>query len=344
MRKYFLITTFILSCFLVFCGCGEDDDTDDDIGDGTAKAYIMNGAAETLSIFDINAKTMQNDVVQIGKWPNDVKLHGDFLYIVNTGDNNVQVIDPKGNADAGVIDIGDGTSPEKIAFASDTKAYVSSNWTQSVKVVDLSSRTVIKSVEVGVAPWGVASANGKVYVCNTAVVYGEVTTYGQGTVSVIDTNTDTVVKTIDVETNPTEATVDGKGNVIVQCTGNYVDIMGKLCVIDASKDEVVKTVELGTTPSAIALTPNNIAYITAGVGLLAYDATAGTLLYDAASALPDFAGGSGLAFDSKGNGYICVADWTGEGKDKLLVIDADGNLAGTYTPGGGASMVAIVEK
>jgi len=344
MRKYFLITTLILSCFLVFFGCGEDDGTGDDIGGSLA--YIMNGAAETLSIFDINAKTMQNDVLQIGKWPNDVKVHGDLLYVVNTGDNNVQIIDTNGNTDSGAIDIGDGTAPEKIAFANDTKAYVSSNSTQSVKVVDLTSRTVVKSVEVGVAPWGVAFANGKVYVCNTA--YIDVSVYGQGTVSVIDTTTDKVIKTIEVETNPTEVVVADNGNVLVQCTGNYVDIMGKICVIDSNKDEVVKTVELGATPSSIAIAPINIAYITSGVGLLAYDTNAGTLLYDAASALKDFAGGSGLvsglAFDSKGNGYICVADWTGEGKDKLLVMDANEKLAGTYTPGGGASMAAIVEE
>jgi hypothetical protein len=120
--------------------------------------------------------------------------------------------------------------------------------------------------------------------------------------------------------------------------------MGKLCVIDANKDEVVKTVELGTTPSAIAIAPNGVAYITSGVGLLAYDTNAGTLLYDVTGALQDFAGGSGLAFDSEGNGYVCVPDWTGEGKDKLLVMDVNEKLAGTYVPGGGASAVAVVEK
>jgi len=344
MRKYFLITTLILSCLLVFFGCSEDEDTNGVVT--TKSAYIMNGAAQTLSIFDISTKKITNDVLPIGKYPNDIKVRGDFLYVVNSGDNNVQIIDTNNNTSAGVIDIGDNTMPEKIAFVSDTKAYVSSNWTQSVKAIDLSSRAVLKSVEVGVAPWGVAYANGKVYVCNTVAVYEEdgTTTYGQGTVSVIDTNADTVIKTIDVETNPTEVTVDGKGNVLVVCTGNYADITGKLCVIDSNKDEVVETIDLGTTPSTIAVAPNNIAYITSGVGLLAYDANAGSLLYDVASALTDFAGGSGLAFDSEGNGYICVSDWTGEGKDKLLVMDANEKLTGTYTPGGGASAVAIVEK
>jgi len=353
MRKYFLITTLI-SCLLVFFGCSEDEDTNDVVA--TKSAYIMNGAGQTLSVFDINAKTIKNDVLPIGKYPNDIKVHGGFLYVVNSGDNNVQIIDTNNNTDVGIIDIGDNTMPEKIAFASDTKAYVSSNLTQSVKVIDLFSRTITKSVEVGLAPWGVAYANGKVYVCNTAAVYeeGGTTTYGQGTVSVIDTTTDTAIKTIDVETNPVEVAVDGKGNALVLCIGNYADITGNLCVIDSNKDEVVKTIDLGITPSAIAIAPSNIAYITSyipfNVGLLAYDANAGTLSHDAnGSLLKDAAVNAGLpfaglAFDSEGNGYICVPDWTGEGKDKLLVMDANEKLADTYTPGGGASMVAIVEK
>ncbi|MBM3237287.1 YncE family protein [Candidatus Poribacteria bacterium] len=343
MRKFFSFATslIIIGLLTFFIGCAEEEKASE--MEIASAAYVVNGAAQTISVFDIEKSAFLSDVsIPSGKWPADIKIRGDFAYVVNTGDNNVQIIDLASNTTAGMIDIGDGTAPEKIAFASDTKAYVSSNWTQSVKVVDLSSKTVVKSINVGVAPWGVAFANGKVYVCNTGVVYGDVTTYGQGTVSVIDTATDNVLKTINVETNPTDVVADSNGNVLVLCTGNYADITGKIVVIDSQTDSAGAPVDLSTTPSGITITKNGIAYITFFGGLLSFDiAAAGALLHDASSALTDFAGGAGLAADAAGNVYITVPDWTGGGKDKLLVMDVSEKLIGTYPAGGGASMVAI---
>ena len=186
-----------------------------------------------------------------------------------------------------------------------------------------------------VAPWGVAVAGQKVYVCNTAYD-GASNSYGDGTVSVIDSSTDEVVKTIDVETNPTEIVVSGD-KIIVQCTGNYADITGNLCVIDVASDTVAQVIDLGMTPSGLAISPNGKVYITTFGGLLSVDIGSGTV----AGPLADFGGGSGLAFDGDGNGYIAVPDWTGAGDDKLLVMDSSESLIGTYVPGGGASIIAI---
>ena len=344
MRRFCCFATSLIIIYLLafFFGCGEDEEADETLLEIASAAYVVNGAAETISVFDIEKSEFLSDVsIPIGKWPADIKNRGDFAYVVNTGDNNVQIIDLASNTTSGMIDIGDGTAPEKIAFASDTRAYVSSNWTKSVKVVDLSSQIVVNSIDVGVAPWGVAFANGKVYVCNTGVVYGDETTYGQGTVSVIDTATNNVLKTIDVETNPTDVVADSNGKVLVLCTGNYADITGKIVVIDSQTDSASAPVDLGTTPSGITITKNGIAYITSFGGLLSFDIAASTLLHDASSALTDFAGGAGLAADVAGNVYITVPDWTGGGQDKLLVMDVSEQLIGTYPAGGGASMVAI---
>jgi len=67
------------------------------------------------------------------------------------------------------------------------------------------------------------------------------------------------------------------------------------------------------------------------------------MIHTAAAPLSDFAGGSGLAFDRDGNAYICVPDWAGGEGDKLLVMDASENLVGTYSVGGGASIIALRE-
>ena len=330
----------LLSFLLIFIlmGCGEDEE--EELPVASKAVYIVNGAAETLSVFDVETSEMQNDVLTVGKWPNDIQIVDSKAYVVNTGDNNVQIIDLETLTEAGVIDIGEGTGPEKIGFVGN-KAYVSCNYTASVNVVDLASGQVAKSVEIGIGPWGVAVAGQKVYVCNTYAVFDADTgamSYGDSTVSVIDSATDEVVATIDVETNPTEVAVSGD-KVIVQCTGNYVDIMGKLSIIDTASDTVSQVIDLGTTPSGLAVSPSGKVYVTTFSGLLSVDIGSGSV----AGPLADFGGGSGLAFDGEGNGYISVPDWTGGGGDSLLVMDASEALVGTYVPGGGASIVAIKE-
>ncbi len=341
MRKFashFIITLLSFSIILAIVSCGEDEE-EAEIPQVSRAAYIVNGAAETLSVFDIETSEMKNDVLTLGKIPNDIKIQGDKAYVVNYGDNNVQIIDLESLTDIGIIDVGDGAGPEKIAFADDNKAYVSCNNINSVKVIDLASQQVTKTIQVGVTPWGVATAGKKVYVCNSSAVYdvsSGAMSYGDTTVSVIDSSTDQVVKDIDVGTNPTEIVVSGD-KVIVLCTGNRADISGELYVIDPASDEVSETINLGTTPSGIAASPGGMLYIAASGGLIPIDISSGTV----GSALEDFPGGWGLAFDSDGNGYIAVPDWTGAGGDELLVMDASGNLVGTHTPGGGASIIAV---
>ena len=324
-------------CLFGLMGCGEDEEEISELPEVARAAYIVNGSAQTISVFDIETSEVKNDVLTVGKWPADIKIWGDKAYVVNTGDNNVQIIDLESLTDVGVIDIGDGTLPEKIGFVSDDKAYVSCNGTESVSVVDLAARQVTKTIEVGVAPWGVAVAGQKVYVCNTAYDLAS-NSYGDGTVSVIDSSTDEIVKTVNVEINPTEIVAFGD-RIMVQCTGNYADITGKLCIIDAAADSVVQTIDLDTAPSGIAASPKGIAYITSFGGLIPVEIDSGSI----AAPLVDFAGGSGLAFDKDGNGYICVPDWASGGGDKLLVMDASENLAGTYSVGGGASIIALRE-
>lgn len=339
-RNQLLFSLLIFALILTLAGCGENEE-ENEIIEASRAAYIINGSAGTISVFDMEKLEVKNDILTVGKYPADIKILADKIYVVNTGDNNVQIIGLETLTNVGVIDTGNGTLPEKIDFIGDSKAYIPCNGDKSVKVVDLTARQVTKSIEVGVAPWGVAIAGEKVYVCNTNAVYDADTkamTYSKATVSVIDSATDKLIKDIGVETNPTEIATSGD-LVIVQCTGNYADITGKLCIIDTKSDTVIKTIDLGTTPSNVAVAPGGKVYVTTFGGLLRVDINSGAV----GAPLTDFSGGAGMAFDRDGKCYICVPDWTGGGNDKLLVMDESEKLMGTYKPGGGASIIALKE-
>ncbi len=334
---YLLLITLLLSFF----GCGDDENEGDLIQSGSKTAYILNGSAQTISIFDIETSEMKNDVIAVGKWPADIKIFGEEAYVTNTGDNNIQIIDLSNMSQAGTIDTGNNTGPEKIGFASESKAYVSCLNSNSVKAIDLPAKKVVKDIPVGVGPMGLTVLNKKVYVCNTAYDFAT-NSYGKGTVSVIDSTTESVIKDIEVPTNPIEAITYGN-NVLVLCNGNYADITGKLCIIDSASDTITKTIDLQTTPSGIAISSKGIAYITTFSGIITVDIGKGTMIHGPGDPLKDFAGGSGLAFSSDGKCYVCVPDWGGTGNDKLLIMDTSEKLIGTYKAGGGASIIAIKE-
>jgi len=333
-----LILTGLLVSLLVFnlIGCGEEETT---TVEATGGVYIVNGKAQTLSVLDVGKSDMKNDVLSTGKWPADIKVAGDKAYVVNTGDNNIQIIDLNSLKQTGLINTGDNTGPERIAFGDDNKAYISCLYTNSVKIADVASQKVTKDIPVGVGPMGVAVAGKKAYVCNSAYDFAS-NSYGKGTVSVIDLSTDTVTKNVEVGINPLEAVTAGS-KVVILCVGNYADVMGKLYIIDSTSDTVIKTVDLGTSPSGIAVSPKNVAYITTFGGLVSVDISSGVITHTAEAPLTDFAGGSGIAFSKDGKAYICVADWKGGGNDKVLVMDASEKLVATYKAGGGASIVAV---
>ena len=283
------LLSFLLIIGFIGCGDSDDDDDDNDMGVlGASKSvFIVNGAAETLSVFDIETSEITNDVLTVGKWPADIKIRDSKAYVINTGDNSVQIIDLETLTDVGLIDVGENTLPQRIGFVSDSKAYVSCNGNKSVKVVDLISQQVTNSIDVGLAPDGVAVAGQKVYVCNTAFD-GATFSYGDGTVSVIDSATDTVTKTISVELNPKDIIISGD-KALVLCLGNYDDVLGNLSIIDIASDTVVDTIALGTTPSfGFAVSPGGMVYFTASEGLISVDVNSGSV----SAPLTDFANGA----------------------------------------------------
>ena len=104
---------------------------------------------------------------------------------------------------------------------------------------------VIGTIPVETSPIGVAynAKNGDMYVTN----------FDSGTVSVIDSSTNTVTKTIPVGTLPRGVAYNGKnGDMYVANEGS-----GTVSVIDSSTNTVTKTIPVGTRPSGVAYNGEN---------------------------------------------------------------------------------------
>ena len=315
------------------------------------------GISTSLSIVDLDEpdveQAVENEIIPLGSVPNGIEIRGDLGYVVNTFSDNVQIVDLRNRVSLGTILIGEGTLPQKIAFASDSKAYVTCHGTNDIRVVDVKGRSVINTIPGGLKPTGITIINDKAYVTNSAFeVDGWDVTYKDSSVTVIDTQTDTVITTIDVPTNATGITNDGESRVLVISTGNYAAILGNLVIIDTNRDEVEKVVDLRVTPGfSLVINRMKHAFFTGGIGifstndlgLMVYDLEREKWIRDRNHALENFAGGSGLAIDENDNIYVAVPDWTGARLDELRVMAPDESLDRTYRVGAGASYVAIAQ-
>ncbi|MCL2451250.1 MAG: YncE family protein, partial [Polyangiaceae bacterium] len=203
--------------------------------DGT-KAYVALNAANTLGVIDVASGTLTAQI-PVGNVPNQVVITADghYAYVTNQGGR------PALSGD--FVQDSDGTA----IVADPTDAFAI---TGTVSVVDLTTNTEVKTIDVGLQPVGLFLTGDRLYVANA---YSD-------TVSVIDTNRNEVVRTIDVRVpvpvrtvgdEPTSITVVGERAYVTLSQSNAV------AVIDLAGRAFTNPV-LGYIPTAYY--PASIAY------------------------------------------------------------------------------------
>ncbi|WP_316820100.1 YncE family protein [Pedobacter gandavensis] len=195
----------------------------------------------------------------LGDVANDVGIYGSKLYIVVNISNKIEVMDAKSGKRIQQINV---TNPRYITFK-DGKAYVSAylgqvgvpNAPNGVVVqIDTTSLKEEKRIEVGRQPEEMAIVGQKLYVANS----GGYSPLNYDTrVSVIDLNTFTLVKNIEVAINLHRVKADKYGDIYVTSRGNYLDIHSKIFVIDTKTDQIKTHFDIGASNMVI---DDDIAY------------------------------------------------------------------------------------
>lgn len=134
------------------------------------------------------------------------------VYMVANGSDKVEIADRNTFEQLGAIT--GIVSPRYMIGISASKAYVSC-WGDNgtIKVVDLTSNSVQKSIAVGTGPERMIVKGDYVYVANSGG-WGE-----DSVVSVINSSTDEVVASINVGTCPMDMVLDGSQDLWVLCKG-----------------------------------------------------------------------------------------------------------------------------
>ena len=296
-------------------------------------AYIVNTLGENLSRINIDDQNVTADAATLGLFTNQVVVHGDRAYVVNSGANEIQVIELATMNTTQNIPTGQGTNPWAIEFVNDSLAAISLLFTNQVLFVNMNTEETVETITVGSGPEGMKYHDGRLYVANSGFVYPA---FEPGTVSVIRMD-DFTVSTITVGTNPQALALDSQGNIIVACSGNFADISGEVDVIDTSADTLLHAESLNSTITFVAVDGNDQAYLsTFGAGVLVYDIPGRSLILDENNSLP---GGPGLAIDSEDNVY--VGDFN---TDTISVYSSSQVLLNAYLVGDGPISISLFEN
>ena len=293
----------------------------------------------------------------LGDVGNDLKIYGSKLYTVINYSNKVEVMDAATTKRLKVIDI---KNCRYITFANG-KAYVSAYdgevqlGTNSpngfVAEIDTATLSITRTIQVGRQPEELAVVGNKLYVANSGCYSPP---NFERTVTVIDLNTFTKIRDIDIAPNLHRVRTDGRGNLYVSSRGDSFDIPSKLFIIDPETDTVRKTFDRACANLSIAGdtvyvigSAYNYATNEQTVSYYMIDIRTETLLDK--SFLPNSVSDAiqtpyGIAVDPFSNNiYITDAtDYVSPGK--LYCIDTHGNTVFTVTTGDIPAHIAFVTK
>src|SRR5262245_18652549 len=255
--------------------------------DGSQMAVVTgsNFSARALHLIDVQTRTLKQTIAIANSFVGVAfNPAGDTIYVGGGPSNDVKIFKATNGTFAadGTIPISGGPQPSGLTLNADgSRLYVALNLTHEVGVIDTATRTLVTRVKVGIYPYtAVISGDGKkVYVSNWGGRVPGPTDFtdGQnpvivdrrtgipvtGTVSVLDTATNTVVKHIDVGLHPTGMAMSPSGDRLYVTNANSDTVS----VIDTVGDRVAKTLRvgasgpdrkpvLGSAPNAIAVGPD----------------------------------------------------------------------------------------
>jgi YVTN family beta-propeller protein len=190
--------------------------------------------------------------ISVGDYNHAIAISPDGTQAYVTHDGSVSIIDTEKQAVTATITVGEFTrAPGAVAFTPNGKqAYVANEG--KISIIDTAKREIVATIDIGefLVPSGVVfTPNGKrAYVAQSTTKGGK----RIFEVTVIDTATDQITKTIPVEQDPAGIAITSDGRE-VYVTNFFHDIVS---VIDTQTNRVRHTIPVGESPYQITMAPN----------------------------------------------------------------------------------------
>ena len=224
LNKLRVVLGMVILSSLLFVACTKDDPVSPPvITDGYSSGiFIINegpfqNGTGTISYMNRNGSDLSHEIFQkanslvpLGNLVQSMNIIDDKAYIVVNNANKIEIVTLK--TFQSVYTIEDIPSPRYIIEAGDNKAYVSC-WDNTVKIINTENYKVDGFINVGTGPEKMLLDDQKLWVLNQG---------GLGidsTISIIDTQTDQIINTIQVYAKPTGIQQGLNGLIWVMCSG-----------------------------------------------------------------------------------------------------------------------------
>lgn len=267
MKKF----TTLLIVLIMLMSCSEDDESPI-IKDGSL--FLFNGLGDvgTLSVIDNNGQ-ITNDVMNLGKWPNHINEHNGVLYIVNSGNDNIQMINASTSENLGSIELPDYSNPMR-SVVCNGKVYITNTYGTGIDIYSIEEDS-LKTILIPEDMVPENSINGGtdaiytdghfVFVAVKNITYdlNWNAVYGLEYLIIINSDSDEIDVATEVGYNITDILIDHEGDLHVLCSGNRDDINGLVKVYSSLKitKDSVEDIVLGSQPSSLILNSEGMIYV-----------------------------------------------------------------------------------
>lgn len=173
--------------------------------------------ASSISEYNPNTNTIEHNLyrkanVNIpGSLVTDILIDGNNMFLVMNGSENIIVVDK--NTYELKYNIKNLGNPRRIVKVATDKFYVTDYTSNAVLVLDMATRKVVKTLDVGDSPDRMFVHDDLTFVCNTGSVNRD------STLTIIRNTADTIVKKLNVGDTPNSIVKDRDDNMFVLCSG-----------------------------------------------------------------------------------------------------------------------------
>lgn len=337
IKQFFKFSTISLAILFALTSCDDSDDPapvpKGDFDFGYLISNEGNFGTPNGSVTFIDSELMQetNEVFQtvngreLGDVIQSMSFDDDYAFIVANNSNKVEVVNRYSFEN--IATITDSLKQPRYAVVENDKLYVTNAISKSVEVFSDTSFAHLTTIAIGKTVEEIEEDNDFIYVMNAA--------YGSGnTITVIDSNTDTVVKDITVG--------DGLNSIEIEDGILYALHKTGITKTSTSTNEIIGEIsfEGGLDRAKHLEVEDGFIYFISGAKIFKYNKDV-TSLANAELIDTQLTGGFGLGYgfgvvDNK----IFYMDAKGFTENsEVTVYDFDGNLLKTFDAGIGANGV-----
>ncbi|HQO09505.1 MAG TPA: hypothetical protein PLK90_05255 [Clostridiales bacterium] len=347
----------IFGAMMLMLGCTDYEGTVKPVSkDGNVFLFNGKGDVGTLSVIS-DEGMISNDILSVGKWPNHIIESGGTIFVVNSGNNNVQMIDAETNENTGSVELSAFSNPMRAAVANG-KLYATNTFGSGIDVYDLGSDSLYTIPLTGVTMNGgtdaIISKANRVYAGVRNITYDVNwnAVYGDEYIAVIDAAADTVITSFQAGINIADMLINEENELHVLSTGNRADIAGFVRVFDLSAIDFnnFSQVDIGSQPGSFILREDGMVYVavsgfnpdwTGFGGIMKYNSVNNEIINGSDSLIYSSAGSGilDICMDGYGKVYAPLFD-----KNELVIMENDTVDTVLTTGNGPQGMVFVKEE